>query len=639
MRQMTVPNITRQRQWWPPVAAVLVLVAVTTAAYWPVFQAGFVWDDDYWLTNNFVITRGHAPWGYWYPRVPMLDYLPLTGTALWVQHELWGDEALGYHVVNLILHIASALLLWRILRRLGTGAPWLAALIFAVHPVAVASAAWIAEVKNTLSMFLAAAAVLAYLRFDDSDKRRWHVLSIALFALGLLAKTSIVIVPLILLGCVWFKHRRITLRDWLRAAPLFILSLVMGLVTIKFQSGQRMDPPVEGPAHLAESFMLAGKALWFYLYKALAPLEVCMIYPRWDPHRVGLWDMTPLLGVGVSALLIWRLPKGVRRPIAFALGYYVLALLPVLGFVTMSFMGFSFVADHWHYLALIAPIALVVHLVHRVVRGRRTLRIGACVVAAAVIAGLSVVTYHQAAVYENRETLWRDTIAKNPDAWGAHNDIGVELANSGRFTEALHHYGEVIRIRPDHHVAYRCMGDLYMRLGRLEDARKSLLEAYRLRPRHPETNYHLAAYYEQTHQSRLAVEHYRKAIISRPNWPFPINNLAWLLATDPDPAVRDPNEAIRLAAALVSNPKHRKIEMVMTLAAAYSEARRHDEAVRTTRMALALARAQGRTEMFGPLQRLIEAYSRGLSCREYMEYNERMEAESKRRQSWGVPRQ
>ena len=267
-----------------------VIVCAALVVYIPTMQGGFFWDDHSYLVRSQLI---HAPDGlrrFWLTREAQ-DYFPLTSTLLWVEWRLWGMTAAGYHVVNVLLHAAAAVLVWRVLQRLHIAGAWLAGLLFAVHPVAASSAAWITEGKNTLSLTLGLLSITAYLTYEDRAERPpgpagraagWYALAVLLFLFALLAKTSVAMLPAVLLLCAWWRRGRSCRKDLLRSLPFFALSLALGLVTVWFQKHNVIGAMVVRPEGIGSRVAAAGWMVWFYLFKLLLPAGLCVIYPRWD---------------------------------------------------------------------------------------------------------------------------------------------------------------------------------------------------------------------------------------------------------------------------------------------------------------------------------------------------------------------
>ena len=339
------------------------ILAIALLAYIPAMRGGFLWDDYTFLKDNWLIQAPDGLQRFWFT-TQAEDYFPLTSSMLWVEWRIWGDHAAGYHVMNVLLHALAAVLVWRVLRRLAVPGAWLAGVLFAVHPVAVASAAWITERKNTLPMVFYLLSLLAYLRYDERGTRRAYYLSILWFLLALLAKSSVVMLPVVLLMCAWWRRGKIARKDVLRSLPFFVLALALGLATVWFQQHNvirhQIVRPEGWPSRVAATGWIAG----FYLFKALVPAGLCAAYPRWDVAASPVAYVPLALIAGAFALLWTRRRSWGRAPL-FAMGYFVVTLLPVIGLVNMSFMKFSFVADHLQYAALIGVIAFVAAVLAR----------------------------------------------------------------------------------------------------------------------------------------------------------------------------------------------------------------------------------------------------------------------------------
>jgi hypothetical protein len=342
---------------------VALLVVLTCAAYWPSLRGGFLWDDDVLLTNSSMVKAPDGLYRIWFTTEPV-DYWPMTNTSFWLEWRLWGLHATGYHVTNLTLHIANAFLLWAILRRLRIPGAWLAALIFGVHPVNVESVAWIAQRKNTLSMLFFLSSILWYLKAEIGGPRRWYWFSVLAFALAMLSKASVVVLPAVLLLIVWWRRDRITRSDVVRTLPFVLVAIGLTLVSIAFQA--RGAEEAIRHATAAERMLGAGAIVWFYLYKALLPIHLVFVYPQWqvDAGDVRWW--VPLAAaVAATSLLVWQRRRPWGRALLFAWLFFCVALLPVMGFVDIAFMRYSLVADHYQYIAIIGVIALAAAAVDR----------------------------------------------------------------------------------------------------------------------------------------------------------------------------------------------------------------------------------------------------------------------------------
>jgi 4-amino-4-deoxy-L-arabinose transferase-like glycosyltransferase len=434
--QQTTASATTPFVWLEhhPRLLALVLVIVTFAAYQPTWHAGFIWDDDDHLTANPAMTVPHGLKMIW-SSLAVSRYYPLTLTTFWAQRRLWGLHPLPYHLVNVLFHAANGVLVFFILRRLRMPAAWLAAMVWALHPVNVESVAWITELKNTQSGLFFFLSVLCFLRFDaGAARRRWYVLALVCGLAALLSKPSTVVLPLALLLCVWWERRSWRRADILRIAPFFILALGMSALTVIEQRGHiQREGAAEWNLGMTDRLAVAGKAVWFYASKLVWPARLTFVYPRWNLDVGSFWSWLPLAGLVVGGVLLGvRRRQSWARAGLFGCGFFVLALLPVLGFVNIYYFRYSYVADHFQYLACLGLISLVASTGAAICeragpRGRDWGVLAAAI--ALLILGAS--TWRQARIYQDMETLWGDTLTKNPRCWMAHDNLGTVLLHGG----------------------------------------------------------------------------------------------------------------------------------------------------------------------------------------------------------------
>jgi protein O-mannosyl-transferase len=519
------PDVSFANQPW---LLASVLVIVTFLIYFPALRGGFVFDDNALIINNRLIQASNGLHRVWFT-TEAPDYYPLTESLWLLEWRAWGRNAAGYHVVNVLLHAANAVLVWIVLQRLKVRGAWLAGLVFAIHPVNVATVAWISEQKNTLSMLLYLVAILLYLRFDEDGGWQWYGASLAAFLLALLSKTAVVALPVVLLGCLWWSRGRVRWKDVLRSVPFFLLSLVLGLVTVWFQYHRALA----GISVRTNSFLArlatAGCAVWFYLYKALLPVNLMLIYPKWhvDTSYGGSYMPGALL-VGCFLIFWWK-RKTWGRPLLFGLGYFVAMLFPVLGFFHQGFYQYSLVSDHWQYYSIVGPIALVVAAA---AIGRRVDQPGRSVGEVAALAALlllGVATWTRAGVYASAETLWRDTLARNPNAWVAHNNLGLILQESGKVSEATEHYEQALRIEPDYAEAHNNLGLVLQRLGKVSEAVAHYEQALQIKPDFADAHDNLGTALAQTGKIKEAIAHFEQALRIEPDYAEAHNNLGLVL--------------------------------------------------------------------------------------------------------------
>ncbi len=525
-----------------------VLVVAVFLVYQPVWHAGFIWDDDAFLTDNPLIKAPDGLYGFWFTTTPP-DYFPLTSSMLWMEWRLWGLNAFGYHLVNILLHGFSAVLLWCVLRRLNVPGAWMAGLIFAVHPVNVETVAWITERKNVLPMVFYLLTFLTYFRFEKNGRRRWYVVALGMFLLGLLAKTSVVMLPILLLGCAWWRRGKVTVRDLWRSVPFFALSLVLGLVTVWYQTHRAIGTDVVRTDGFASRLAVAGCAVWFYLYKALLPINLSFVYPRWslDPALPASWLPLAALAALFALLIVCR-HRVWGRPALFALGCYVVALLPVLGFINIYFMQYSLVADHWQYFAIIGVIAIVTAVGSWIVKSAGIPRIG-YVLGAAVVATLAVLSWQQSRVYADAETLYRTTITRNPDCWMADNNLGMTLAGRGQVDEAIACFRMSLAINPENAEAHYNLGRALGDREQFDDAIAHYRKALEIKPDYAEAHSNLGAVLAGRRQFNEAITHFQKALAIKPDFELAHYNFGLVLASlgRVDDAIAQFQKALELA--------------------------------------------------------------------------------------------
>src|ERR1700677_3137847 len=430
--------------------ALLVFFAAVIV-YIPAMTGGYIYDDDTLLTQNPVITRGTGfldgeSWKglatIWFPGgdEQVVDYTPLATTTLWVEWRLFGvDHPAGYHTVNILLHATGALLLWAVLAETGVPCAWVAALIWAVHPGGAESVAWIAERRNTLSMPVLLLTLLAWFRFQRTGVRRDYAAALVLFALALLSTSTVVMLPFCLLLWAWWKRGRVVKRDAIEVAPFFLLSLVAGLVTAWFQYERAIagEPlPVGG---LFYRIVSAGFALGFYFYKAVLPFNLMFNYPEWHNQLWVGFQILPWFAIGGAFYWIWFNRSTWGKHAILGVGFFVIMIAPALGVMKMAYMRITLVADHFQYMPMAGLIALGVAGVAWLA-GRSKVafaRCAACALAVFVVIYFSVLTWKRADVFHDAESLWIDTLRKNPGAWQAHEHLGGILLDRHDFNGAL----------------------------------------------------------------------------------------------------------------------------------------------------------------------------------------------------------
>ncbi len=634
----------------------MALVLATVLAYHPAWRAGFIWDDDVYVTRNPLLTAPDGLRRIWFTFDSPSQYFPLTYTTFYLERLFWGLNPAGYHCVNILLHAANALLVWRLLARLRAPGAWLAAALFALHPVQVESVAWIAERKNVLMGFFFLLALLAWTRFlDEPPKRqgRFYALTLVFYALALSAKTTACALPAALLLVLWLRKMPIGWARLAQVAPFGALGLGMGLVTVWWERHHQGAQGADFSMGLAERSLVASRALWFYAGKLLWPANLTFSYPRWtispsDPAAYGWLPATAAL-----AVVIWGTRRWLGRGVEVAALFFAVTLSPVLGFIMLYTFRYSFVADHYQYLACLGPLALAAAAIEtgltRVAARRPSLNVKPMCYAV-LLATLGALTWHQCKEYAGIETLWRATLAKNPASWMALDnlgnalrergavaeaitqyrqaldihpdfpeariDLGNALSDQGKVAEAITQYRKALQMQPNSAKAHYNLGNALIKQGKLAEATAQYREALSLQPRFLDALDNLGLALLQSGQTREAIDSWETALALDPNLPQVKNRVAWLLATASDATLRNGARAVALAGQANQLTGGADPIILRTLAAAYAEAGRYDEAAATARKALNQNDAQKNENLDASLRQDIKLFEARLPIRE-----------------------
>jgi Flp pilus assembly protein TadD len=571
---------------WQQTALIAAIVIAIAVVYLPVLRGDFVWDDFLLITGNPLLQNFSGLLEIW-SGGRTADYFPVTNTVFWIEHHLFGVNATGYHAVNILLQIANAFLVWRLLKRLNVPGAWLAGLIFGIHPVHVASVAWISELKNLLAMFFALLSVLCFFQLDDKrtgNSAITYAASLVFFALALLSKTQVVFLPFVLLLCAWWRDKqrwnafsehvdrprrgRSTLRrDVIRTWPFFLLAMVLGLVTLWFQNrGIGEEEIVIGS--LPRRFANAAMAIWWYAGHLFAPVRLMTIYPNWrfDSPRVLEWlPLIALIGV-LAGLWHWRNRR--TGGAFFALACFVVALLPVLGLVRMAYVrSGTLVADHLQYFADVSLLALFsAGIAPAWNRRQRALKLAIATIVTLLIGAMGTYTFTRADVYRNEETLWPDNLSKNPDAWQAHIMMAQRRFKQERYHEAAYHAGRAAELKPELADIHNQLGLAYCRLERFEEGIAEYRKALQLKEAKPATAKNAGVAKIRTNLANaLAIT---------------ANHLSESAPTIPEEAMRRYDEAIRqYEEALELDPQqpaiHRNLGLLLAQLGRYDQAISH----------------------------------------------------------------
>jgi protein O-mannosyl-transferase len=520
-----------QGRWQVPIVLALILLA-TCFVYLPALGGGMLLDDDSHITKPELRSIGGL-YRIWFELGATYQYYPLLHSAFWVEHKLWGDSTLGYHLVTLLWHMTSVVLLYLILTRLKIPGALLAAAFFALHPVMVESVAWMSEQKNTLSTVFCLSALFAYLKFDESRRRSYYFTALSLFVLGLLTKTAITAtLPATLLVIFWWHRGSLSWkRDVKPLLPFMVLGAMAGLFTAWVERKLIGAEGVDFELTLLQRVLVAGRVIWFYLIKLVSPANLVFFYPRWEINPTQWWQWLFPIATSGMFVVLWALRRRSRGPLAAWL-IFVGTLVPVLGFLNVYPFIFSFVADHFQYLASLAIIVLVsagiAILLERASLPMRRTGVALCIL---LVATLAVLTWQQSRMYADVITLYRTILERNPDAWAAHNNLGTILAAQGQQLEAIEHFRAAIRVRPNYFAGHSNLGTALAETGQLREAFDHLHKAIELQPDSVAAHRDLGNALANTGRQIEAIDEYRTALILRPGDPLTLNSLGAALTT------------------------------------------------------------------------------------------------------------
>jgi tetratricopeptide (TPR) repeat protein len=537
------------RKWldYSDIGMAALLVCAVLLAYAPAFNGALLWDDDGHVTKP-ELQSFHGLWRIWFDLGATQQYYPLLHSAFWLEHRLWGDAVFGYHLTNVLLHALAALLVVAVVRRLGLRGAWLAAFIFALHPVCVEAVAWISEQKSTLSTVFYLSAALVYLNFDRTRRRSLYFLAFGLFVCALLSKTVTATLPAALLVVFWWERKRLGFRrDVLPLTPWFVSGIAAGLFTAWVERRFIGADGSDFALTIAQRLLLPGRVIWFYLWKLIWPVGLTFIYPRWTVDASTWWQYLFPIGVlGMAAGLI-VFSRRHRGPLAGFL-FFAGTLFPALGFFNVYPFIYSFVADHFQYLAslgVIVPAAYGLTLVAERWSNRASV---------AVVLVLAALTWRQTGIYKDAPALYQATLERNPDCWMAHNNLGSILSKiPGRLPDAIAEYEAALRLRPNYPEAHNNLGNALIDMpGRLPDAIKHFTAALPIKGNQAVVHNNLGLALSRT-PGRLkdAIAEYEMAVRMKPDLVEARYNLANALLEAGEPV--DAIEQLEAAAQLSPN--------------------------------------------------------------------------------------
>ncbi len=575
------------------ILSIFILVFIS---YFPAINGGFIWDDDTFLTDNPIMAKPDALKRFWVT-TEAPDYFPLVSTTLWLQRLIWGLNPMGYHIFNIVLHAFNGVMLWLILYKLRFRSAWLAAAIFAVHPVHVESVAWITEIKNLQSTFFFMLSLICYLNFTNSQRKQWYLFSVIFFFMALLSKTSVVMLPILLLLYHWWSDGSLKKEILLNTIPFFTFSVFFSAVTIWFQYNRAGAVGEPWSTGFLERILVAGRAVWFYMGKLVFPFDLMFIYPHWSMEPQKLSSYMPTVALILLIVFFWNKRKIWGGPILAGSGYFMINLFPVLGFFNIYFMRYSFVADHWQYLASPGIIVMVVWIAtslldssfsspsHRNTveeyhaQSKKYLKASLGIL---LLGFLTFTTFHRAEIFKKNFSLWEDTLAKNPGAWMAHNNMGIELEKQGKLNEAIKQYKETLRLNPSYAVAYNNLGLALKQKGDFEEATIYFRKAIQNNPKFWESLNNLGYVLNTLGRREEAASYFQQALAINPFSVELHNNLANILVAKGkiDKAKKHYKKALRI------DPENAKIHI--NLGTLFQEEKEYLKAINHFQKALQL---------------------------------------------------
>jgi protein O-mannosyl-transferase len=514
-----------QRDWlWGALLIGLVLLA-----YARMRHAEFIWDDEAHLTQNPCIVGPLGLKEIWTSARAV--YYPLVLTTFWIVHKFVGLSPTPYHVVNVLMHTGAALLLWRVLRELGVRGAWLGSALWALHPVMVQSVAWVTELKNTQSCLFYLLSILCFLKADAQERGepvRWWRFGWALlfFVMAITSKPSTVMLPAVLALCLWWRKRAWRGRNIATLIPFLVISAVASAWTVweqKFHSGAI---GAEWTHTWPERLIIASRALWFYLAKLVWPDSLTFIYPRWRIDASQPLAYLPVLAAAGALAILWLNRNGRLRPLFFAAAYFVISLFPVLGFFDVYFFRYSFVSDHFQYLASMGPLALAAAGITKALVPVQRVSSLRLVVCGTLLFALGFLTWRRSAVYRDGVTLYRDTLKKSPDCWMAHYNLAIALRGEGESEQAVAHYQQAMALRPEYAEAHYNLARILVETGEFEDAIAHYEKALTINSADAEAYNNLGSTLLQIGRVDEAIVRYQKALAIRPDYADASCNLA-----------------------------------------------------------------------------------------------------------------
>jgi Flp pilus assembly protein TadD len=631
----TLPTMSESAKKSLVIFTYIVLVLSTLLVFWQVRNFDFVnYDDNDYVSENPQVLSGLSHDGIiWaFTTGHSSNWHPLTWLSHMLDCQLFGPDPGWMHLVNVLLHLANTLLLFTVLKKM-TGSLWPSAFVaaaFALHPMHVESVAWISERKDVLSTLFLLLTLMAYVGYVKRPSVFRYLTTLALFAVGLMAKPMLVTLPLLLVLLDYWPLNRLTPQPielsgrkslksvspgvrnsvlyqvMIEKVPFFFISIVSCVITflVQLAGGAVADITIR-PGHIrvANAFLSYAK----YIGKMFWPRDLAILYP-FHTGGIPFWQVATgvLLLLVISILVIWLGRRRKYLPVGWF--WFVSTLLPVIGLIQVGDQAY---ADRYTYIPYIGLFVMIAwglpELLSKWPQRKTILGIAAAI----ALTAMGIGTYRQVSYWKNSSTLFTHAIEATQNNYLAYDVRGIAYGKLGRYQEAIEDFRQAIKFRPDYVEAHSNLGVAYGGLGRSQEAIEAFGQAIMIDPDYAEVRYNLAK--ELAGQGRCdeAVDQYRTILRLKGDWPDPMNNLAWLIATNPRIKNRDTNEAVRLARGACEIANYKDLAFLDTLAAAYASVGRFGEAVDTDNKALYLADATNQPQVKDTIRYHLSFYTQG----------------------------
>ena len=538
---------------WSPILQGLLIVTGGLWIFWPTLRADWLIDDKFYIPDNPLLRDPARLWKAWFQPGSFIEYYPLQETVQWLQWWLFGANTLGYHLTNVALHILNAFLVWKLFSKFGLRFAWLGGLLFAIHPAQVESVTLIAELKNTLSLPPFLLAMCAWIDYEDHKQQRDYWLALGLFLVAMLCKITMSPFPVIILLFAWWKRSRIDRNDVKGSVPFFVVSLVLGIITIEagntFAQANNFPPYIEQMGGLFSRLVLAGVIFSFYFSKFFWPGVMLPIYPKWAIDPSALSQILPLLAWLVATYWLWAKRQNWGRHVILGVGFFLITLAPFLGFHAISYMRNSWVQDHLLYIPIIGLIGISMAGLERINESLSDslhfLFVGGV---ALVVVILTFESHYYAGEFVDEDTLWTYTVQRNPTAWGAYYALGDLALKDGQVAQAIQYYEIALKIRPNTAEVHNAMGVALLKSGQVSEAIEEHKKAVEIYDGLAAAHYNLGKALHTAGRTSEAIEEFKRTLQINPDDANAYNNLGNCLQETGrlQPALESLTQALRI---------------------------------------------------------------------------------------------